>query len=640
MRRIFPLILSFALLFSLCGCGRKAAERQFTHNTLRPTETLPHQEEMPQQQLEEALARLEYAAICSAIDLDQRTDALQGYVPFEKKALIHDYDGDGKPELIYGPNALLFDADAATLSYRFSQSGILYYQDKESTLYLKEDMGGSYTFEQDGMMIDGGGSDTWYSVYDGADWIHAFAHYSSWEKEIICDEEGMFVSYGKVLSESESAKIGQQEVSVAELESHLSGLGLTEVATEARDLTRLTFDAIYTDSLLSALEAQLGALSIRADIDSDGQAETLLFPQDLVAKWQSRLTYNAELESYEGALYYFSEALDPALSRTCVLIADQRGDELVIEALCAGGQLQVYDGMPVRRSAGFLWLDEQPVYLSGGMDSTDIGMLTKYLESFGYSDCMLKVVDISDLEGPEYLCLCQKGGVWYLLVFILESGDPKPLYYQDLSNTAVYLVEQDGRQCLLTYSQRITTNWEGRSFTNYSYDLLRINAEGWAQSLDYSAISYSDADTDAAPVAAFFEKLNVYLVKIILLRDPYRLQGRMWAAPEQVDYGTIPQEPAEEEAAEPQDATLGFVAINDPGSWLHLRVGPGTEYDRVLVDPNDPESFVRQAQGSPVTVLETIETGDAANPVWVKIRISYADREIVGYSSKTYIHIP
>ena len=59
----------------------------------------------------------------------------------------------------------------------------------------------------------------------------------------------------------------------------------------------------------------------------------------------------------------------------------------------------------------------------------------------------------------------------------------------------------------------------------------------------------------------------------------------------------------------------------------------------MLMDPADPDSYVRQAKGSPVTVLETIETEDPENPVWVKIRITYGDRELVGYSSKTYIRL-
>ena len=85
---------------------------------------------------------------------------------------------------------------------------------------------------------------------------------------------------------------------------------------------------------------------------------------------------------------------------------------------------------------------------------------------------------------------------------------------------------------------------------------------------------------------------------------------------------------------------MGFVQINDPSSWLNLRQGPGTNYPQVLMDESDPNSFIKQALGAPVTVLETVETGDVANPVWVKVRISYGDREYVGYSSKSYIRIP
>ena len=84
---------------------------------------------------------------------------------------------------------------------------------------------------------------------------------------------------------------------------------------------------------------------------------------------------------------------------------------------------------------------------------------------------------------------------------------------------------------------------------------------------------------------------------------------------------------------------LGFVQINDPKSWLNLREGPGTNYPCVYTEPGNKKSIVKQAQGSPVTILETIETGDAKNPVWVKVRITYAGQEIVGYSSKKYIRV-
>ena len=40
-----------------------------------------------------------------------------------------------------------------------------------------------------------------------------------------------------------------------------------------------------------------------------------------------------------------------------------------------------------------------------------------------------------------------------------------------------------------------------------------------------------------------------------------------------------------------------------------------------------------------MTVLETVEAGDSENPVWVKIRIRYHDREFIGDSSKTYIRM-
>jgi hypothetical protein len=246
-------------------------------------------------------------------------------------------------------------------------------------------------------------------------------------------------------------------------------------------------------------------------------------------------------------------------------------------------------------------------------------------------------VDVTEYDGDEYMCICHKDGVWYVFVIVIMDGDPVVMYGNSLQNSAVYLTEYEGQECLLVYNQSVYMQ-NGITYTNYNYSLERIKLDCQTQYLDFAYVNYSDEDENATAVSQFFQKLNVYLTRIIVICDPYKLTGSAWMAPTEAVYGTVPQEESQQ-PEENEEPVMGFVQIEDPSSWLHLRVGPGIEYDKVLMDPSDPDSFVRQALGSPVTVLETIETNDPENPVWLKIRILYADREIIGYSSKTYIRL-
>jgi hypothetical protein len=199
----------------------------------------------------------------------------------------------------------------------------------------------------------------------------------------------------------------------------------------------------------------------------------------------------------------------------------------------------------------------------------------------------------------------------------------------------MFLTEYEGVQAILSYYQTVYEQ-NGENVTQYSFQVSRIDESGNETVLDSAYISYSDSDLDATRIAQFFQKPGAYLLKVVVIYDHYQLTGSLWMNPENVEYGTTPEEPETVPGEMPQ---LGFVQIQDPSSWLHLRVGPGVEYDKVLMNPDDPDSFVRQALGSPLTVLETAQSSDPANPVWVRIRIIYQDRVIEGWSSKTYIRM-
>ena len=164
-----------------------------------------------------------------------------------------------------------------------------------------------------------------------------------------------------------------------------------------------------------------------------------------------------------------------------------------------------------------------------------------------------------------------------------------------------------------------------------------LDGDGNEIVVEQASAGYYNDDVNAQDVANFFEKLNKYLIKIIVLYDPYKLTGKTFMEQSEASFGQVPPEPEQEEdKVEPEKVHMGFVQIQDPSSWLNLREGPGLDYECVRMDPNDPNSIVKQALGSPVTVLEEVQSSDGT---WLKIRIVYQDREIVGYSYKAYIRL-
>lgn len=653
MKRIRFICIVLLLAFGLTACSDLAQTVKDklqdvidpTKNTeeAQPVVTMPVQREMPEAEKKAALHRLEYAVLCAAMDADMRQKTLEGWYISNDQVYLGDFDGDGVEELVGGNYAHTFDVADRDNSYTFSQSGIELYIDKNGTLYRKENVSGSYQYELDGMQVLGEGMDVWYNAWNGSLWEAVFREGYSFTKEILVDEKGWFVGYGKTISEETYAQIRDERVSTQVYEAYQEELGLEKLDTLPGDYTENRFDPAYTDSLLSSMEDYFGQYynvrRISSDIDFDGFEEDLLFVRDITDYWLEHMTLQ-EMDTPDIGWHYLEYVMRPDRERVCVLIADQEDGRLVMDAHCILADLNIQSGMTVTQSGGFLWVNDHPVYRGGGTILEEPMLLAQYVSSYGFSDCVIKAVDVSDRAGMEYMCLCRSGDMWYLLIFIIEDGEPKPIYSRDLLQTAVYLVEHNGRQCLLTYSQYVDLY-----MGNYAYDLLRFDADGNTESLDYQSVGYDSGDADATQIAQFFERLNVYLLKIFVIRDPYRLTGYMWLKPEDADYGSVP---AEELAQEPQAGgngeeeireALGFVQINDPSSWLNLREGPGTQYPCVRLDPSDPDSIVKQALGSPVTVLETIETGDAANPVWVKVRITYGDREIIGYSSRRYIRL-
>ncbi len=262
---------------------------------------------------------------------------------------------------------------------------------------------------------------------------------------------------------------------------------------------------------------------------------------------------------------------------------------------------------------------------------------TASMYSVGYSQCVFRLADVCDAEGSELICLCQYDNVWYIIIYQIIDGEFHRLHSFDLSDNACYLTEVDGKCYILQYSQSIDNSAYATVKHSYSYSVFRFDGQGNMVTHSSDQGSYTADEIDGSTMASFFAKLQVFMVKIVVIGDPYMLQGYMWMPDGDAEYGTPPEEP--EEPEEQEQYQMGFVNIQHEDSWLNLREGPGVQYAQVLTDPNDPYSIVRQAKGAPVTILETVETGDSENPVWVKVRISYKNQVYIGWSSRRYIKL-
>jgi len=661
MIRILAAALAVLLTMGMLAACDMAPAGGETGSTVQ---TLPPQQSMPAQELELALRRMEYAVLCAALSAAKQIETLEGRAYRGDTAYVADLDGDGWEELVYSSDALTFTTEPKrTVTYSFAQSGYTYYTDNEGKFYRVQSTDDSYVSGEEGERKWNEQLDTSYSCWNGTQWEVAFAyggHAVYAQKGHDADGNVAYDTENPV-EDDRYGMIGTEETTKAALDEHLTKIGMTKITHSSNDYVKNSYSATYAESLLYGLDVYLAKRfkgyngMITGDIDADGAVETVFVIPAFEQIWRDSVVEGEGVDS--SAEEALQSHLPAETTRTGILVADQQGDQLVFTARCAMTEIHTTAKSEVKMSKGFLWLDNTPVYLSGAFsmlrDSDRMEALAAYTESYGYTNCVLKSVDVTDFEGVEYLCLCKKGNNWYALVYVFEDGNPKVVLNRELSTTALYLVEDKDRQCLLTYSERQETTWNGQAYTGFDYKLFRIGVDSWPDSLDYLSVGYYDNNPNNQALEQFREKLDAYLKNAKVICDPYELAGEKWLKAEDAEFGTVPgaQPQGGQQGGETTDPTqttqpgtsdgkvTGKVHLNDPGAWLNVRQGPGTQYPCVLTNPYDPMSFLQVQNGATVTVLDTVNTGDVANPVWLKIRVTYNGKDYEGYSSKSFINI-
>lgn len=214
-------------------------------------------------------------------------------------------------------------------------------------------------------------------------------------------------------------------------------------------------------------------------------------------------------------------------------------------------------------------------------------------------------------------------------VCVINRGRVIPVFKAGVSdNTALYLLNRNSDRYLVTYR-----NWNSGGTICYEYRKFNFYANFGIHTAESHTVEGKDAE-NANKIEEFFAKFRAVINNAVVCADPYQLTGYTTTFDRSTSERT---ETLYLNINNCETSKSGTVTIDPgPNNWLNLRVNPGVSNEKVTVK----DGFVKQANGSVVTVLDTVNIDDQENPIWVKAQINYGGEIITGYSSQTYITLP
>lgn len=267
------------------------------------------------------------------------------------------------------------------------------------------------------------------------------------------------------------------------------------------------------------------------------------------------------------------------------------------------------------------------------------------LRTEGYTEVYYYCADLSDAVGEETIFVfTDRYGKVNVRVVTFINGKIHYIYENLTEVCATYIVEIDSKSYLIEYSQSIGLGSEDYE-SNYFYRIFRFDN-------GYVSTEYNRSETTvkygtvSAENESFFAIFNGYVANAVVLSDPYEITGYgsltqssgMSTHKDDNVYGTDTEQ-SYLNISNCSTSKQGIVNVPET-SYLNFRNGPSVDFDKILIDHTDDDSYVRQLKGSSVTVVDTVNTGDEENPVWVKIQIKYNDLTLTGYSSQMWIDLP
>ncbi len=268
----------------------------------------------------------------------------------------------------------------------------------------------------------------------------------------------------------------------------------------------------------------------------------------------------------------------------------------------------------------------------------------------GNSDVRYRMCDISSANGVEMItaALIGNSDSYRFEAWTFYKGRVMPIFSDSYSTSlggyltgfdTYYIYPDGGKSKFLCYSQ-IYDNY----LIRYAYGILGFDSN-FNATLEKSEALEVDLNSDKASESKFFDNFNSFLRSSTICVDPYFLKGYSVMTSESSADSSNSQFNVDLdngydkylEISNCNTSKSGVVKISS--QWLNLREGPSTDYSRVYIDPTDKKSYIKQYKGSTVTVLDTVNTGNKKNPIWVLIQTTYGGTVFQGYSSQKYIEL-
>ena len=383
---------------------------------------------------------------------------------------------------------------------------------------------------------------------------------------------------------------------------------------------------------------------IFSDIDNDGQNEYLIFVTDYMDKLFAD-SANELINCFEStSICVFADYDNASESLIVHSIPIQVSPYAVTNVVFDNGMLNfLYSSngntLAYRKVVGeSAYASDKIVYDTSFLQRMCF-RYSKYLEDAGYTDIHFAISDFSDSVGEDIICCFSDGKRYIVEVLTLFKSQLRKIYSNSSEDGAIYVLNKDSLYHIYRYYQGIS---ESDYTQTYNYELIRFdqNYKKVVVESDSANIKLSEGGEASND---FLVNVKDYLSDSFVCYDPYYLTGYYIMSDnlntnidDSIDYDYQTKYLS---ISNCNTSKTGVVKLNDVKSWLNFRNGPSTEYKRILINPSNKKSYVKQVHNSIVTVVEPYNTGDKKNPIWLKVRISYNGYVLEGFSTQKYIEI-
>ena len=262
---------------------------------------------------------------------------------------------------------------------------------------------------------------------------------------------------------------------------------------------------------------------------------------------------------------------------------------------------------------------------------------TKSIQDAGAKDVRVRLFNLSGGNGTDAV-ICYQLNDGYIVEFCSVVNDKFSIVLRHdttIDPCAFLLINNGDKYSVFTYNQKISEE----NLVDYNYSVFSFDRKFEIDQIDTQSITVNTTENVSLKTNQFFKTVSELLSEATVCYDPYKLTGYSLMHNNN-DLGLGIDEEAYVVINNCSTSKSGYVLIDDADTWLNLREGPSKDFDRVLINPKDKKSYVKQSLFSPVTIIEPVNTFDSKNPIWLKIEINYMDKTLVGYSSQRYIEIP